>query len=210
MTEHTVLYRPLTLLSPRNKQQGVVLIIALIVLVAMTLAGIGMMRSVDTANMIAGNLAFRQSTLQASDNGINAAFAWLQANSGGTTLNNDNNPSGYFSAKPATEPNWSDPVNWQNGVNAVALPQDPLTQNTVSYVIHRMCSCASTPYNGTCPGGAANQCALYLPTGGTGTGGSMAVGSFVFQGTPQVYYRITARTVGPRNTVSTVQAMVQF
>jgi Tfp pilus assembly protein PilX len=57
----------------------VVLFIALIILVAMTLAGIGMMRSVDTGNVIAGNLAFSQSTLHASDRGTSQAFSALVA-----------------------------------------------------------------------------------------------------------------------------------
>jgi Tfp pilus assembly protein PilX len=39
------------------RQRGVMLIIALIVLVAMTMAGIAMMRSVDTATIVAGNIA---------------------------------------------------------------------------------------------------------------------------------------------------------
>jgi Tfp pilus assembly protein PilX len=51
-----------------------VLFIALIVLVAMTLAGIAIMRSVDTATLIAGNLAFKQGTVQSSDNGVEQAF----------------------------------------------------------------------------------------------------------------------------------------
>lgn len=62
--------------APR-KQRGVVLLIALIVLVAMTLAAIGMMRSVDTGNVIAGNLAFQQATSQASDAGTSKAFSDL-------------------------------------------------------------------------------------------------------------------------------------
>lgn len=64
--------------TPHN-QRGMVLIIALIILVAMTLAGIGMMRSVDTGSMIAGNLAFRQATLNVSDAGTSAAFNALMA-----------------------------------------------------------------------------------------------------------------------------------
>lgn len=65
-------------------QRGVVLLITLIILVAMTLAGIGMMRSVDTGSMIAGNLAFRQATVHASDAGTSAGFNALMsvANSG--------------------------------------------------------------------------------------------------------------------------------
>lgn len=62
-----------------HRQRGVVLLIALIILVAMTLAGIGMMRSVDTGSVIAGNLAFKQATLLASDRGIGDAFNALMS-----------------------------------------------------------------------------------------------------------------------------------
>lgn len=66
------------IITPRS-QRGVVLLIALILLVVMTLAGIGMMRSVDTGSVIAGNLAFKQATLNASDAGTSAAFNALIA-----------------------------------------------------------------------------------------------------------------------------------
>jgi len=73
------------MITPRS-QRGVVLLIALILLVVMTLAGIGMMRSVDTGSVIAGNLAFKQATLNASDAGTSAAFNALVA------VANSNNP----------------------------------------------------------------------------------------------------------------------
>jgi Tfp pilus assembly protein PilX len=62
-----------------SRARGAVLFIALIVLVAMTLAGIAIMRLVDTATLIAGNLAFKQGTVQSSDNGVEQAFQWLLA-----------------------------------------------------------------------------------------------------------------------------------
>ena len=58
----------------RSRQRGVVLFIALIVLVAMSLAGIAIMRSVDTGNLIAGNVAFQQGTLASADRGIDDAY----------------------------------------------------------------------------------------------------------------------------------------
>lgn len=58
-------------------QRGAVLFIALIVMVAMTLAAIGMMRSIDTTTMIAGNLAFKQTTIHAGDVGIDEGYKWL-------------------------------------------------------------------------------------------------------------------------------------
>ena len=48
-------------------QRGVVLFIALIVMVAMSLAAIALIRSVDTTNILIGNLAFRQSSILPSE-----------------------------------------------------------------------------------------------------------------------------------------------
>ena len=112
--------RPIPRYSPQmpRGQQGVVLFIALIVLVAMTLAGIGMVRSIDTGNLIAGNLAFKQATLQASDSGIETGYQWLLANTGGTTLNNTDAANGYYSAPPANDAtlDWFDLANWGGAI----------------------------------------------------------------------------------------------
>ena len=73
--------------SLRKAQDGVVLFIALIVLVAMTLAGIAVMRSVDTNVLIAGNLAFRNAATSAGDAGIEAARNWLATQTAGGLVN---------------------------------------------------------------------------------------------------------------------------
>ena len=54
-----------------------VLLIALIVLVAMTLAGIGMMRSIDTGTLVAGNIGFRQAAVATRDSGVETRAPWL-------------------------------------------------------------------------------------------------------------------------------------
>ena len=59
--------------APR-RQSGVVLVISLIVLVALTLAGLALVRSTDTGNVISGNFAFRMAALQSVDTGVEAAF----------------------------------------------------------------------------------------------------------------------------------------
>src|SRR5882672_3816297 len=86
----------------RRDQRGTVLIIALIVLVAMTLAGIATMRSVDTATLLAGNIGLRQATSNAADQGIQAGVKWLFDNKTGDILNKDDHSTaaisnGYFS-----------------------------------------------------------------------------------------------------------------
>jgi type IV pilus assembly protein PilX len=190
------------------RQQGVVLFIALIVLVAMSLAGVAMVRSVDTSLGIAGNLAFKQATIQGSDLGIREAYTWLSGNTS-AVLKDSDAANGYFSAAPAsTAEDWFDASKWGTSkyVNGGAADA---AGNVVRYVIHRMCTEPNTAYNGT-NAGVPNNCALNTPTSGGGSGGSMAVGSPQFQGIPQIYYRITTRVEGPRNTVSIVQVSVLF
>jgi Tfp pilus assembly protein PilX len=183
---------------------GAVLFISLIVLVAMTLAGIAIMRSVSTSNLIAGNLAFKQMTIQASDNGVEQAYQWLLANR--AVLINTNAALGYYSSRPGTEPNWTDPNVW---ANAVTLPADA-AGNTVAFIVHRMCTQPDTAYNAS-NAGVANDCALSISPGTPpppGEGDSFQTGAPVFLQDPMVYYRITVRTTGQRNTISIVQAMV--
>lgn len=211
MTRLPVPNRALT--APPARQRGAILFIALIVLVAMTLAGIAMIRSVDTALGIAGNMAFKQATVQGADRGVQAAYSWLVANSTGTALQNTNNVVGYFSSRTATEPDWFDMTNWANSVtipNEFGQVGNPdAAGNVVRYMIHRMCNCADVPYNANCAGSTtANVCGLYYPSSGGTAGGSMSVGSPQFEGIPQIYYRITTRVDGPRNTVSVVQVTV--
>jgi len=194
--------------SSVSRQRGVVLVIALIVLVAMTLVAIGTLRSVDTSNVVAGNLGFKQATLNGTDQAVETAYRYLAVNLSGTVLQTDAKP-GYASSVPASEPNWTDPSDgvWNDALCMNNCAADA-NGNTMYYVIHRMCSEPHTAYNGTGPSGNANQCHMTLPTGGSTTGGSMRVGADVYQGNPQLYYRITAKVVGPRNSVSIVQAVV--
>ncbi|MBC7946010.1 MAG: hypothetical protein H7X91_12280 [Burkholderiales bacterium] len=192
----------------RMKQKGVVLFIALIVLVAMTLAGIALMRSVDTATVIAGNLAFKQSTLQSADQGVDAAYQWLLTNSGAAALNNDSTAAGYFSARPFPEPDWSNANSWANAFTLNNGAADA-AGNVVSYIIHRMCTEANTAFNGNHSAtGTANQCGLNFPISG-GAGGSKGTPpAITVASNPQVYYRITSRSAGPRNTETITQTMV--
>lgn len=191
-----------------RRQRGVVLFIALIVLVAMSLAGIALMRSVDTSVVISGNLAFKQTTAQSSDLAQAQAFQWINANASGATLQNTNEAAGYFSARPAMEPDWTSDDAWTTSVVLNSGAADA-AGNVTRYVIHRMCTEPGTPYNGNNPGtGVANQCAMFYAASAAAAGGSMAVGSPAFEGNPQLYYRITTRVDGPRNTVSIVQSSV--
>ncbi len=190
---------------PRRAQGGLVLFIALIVLVAMSLAGVALMRSVDTGTVVAGNMAFKQSAIMVADRGTQEAVKWLGDNSAGTTLQMTNPSKGYFSSRPVgKEPDWFDPASWSESV-AVNGGTPDAAGNVTRYVIHRMCTLPDVPYNSS---GPDNECALYFALSAGAAGGSMAVGAPQFIGTPQLYYRVTTRVEGPRDTVTVIQTSV--
>lgn len=189
----------------RSGQRGVVLMIALIVLVAMTLAGIALVRSVDTSNIIAGNLAFQQAATHSGDTGTETAVAWLVANNAGVTLQANIFASGYAAARtdPAAGQSWD--AFWTNVLvpagQVVTLTPDATTGNTVSYTIQRLCNAVGDP---VVPG---VDCAV-SQSATTTAGSSKGAGVIALQYSAQVYYRITSRIVGPRNTVSYIQTIV--
>jgi len=198
--------------SKLRKQAGVVLFIALIVLVAMTLGAVALIRSVDTTNLIAGNLAFQQSAIHSADAGFEAAISWLQANKAtGLLTGQGDNTNGYYGNGAAATNNLGHDANtatwdalWTNvfAQNAVqGTPAVDQAGNSYRYVIHRMCMT-----NG--------------PSASSGCGRSPAVtvsaanqedqGGGQFVKPPSVYYRITVRVDGPKNTVAYVQTIVSM
>ena len=193
----------------RRAQQGVVLFVSLIILVAMTLAGIALMRSVDTNVLIAGNLAFRQANTMYADTGVEAARAWLSANA--ASLNN-NQPGGalhYWANYQlgvnflGTAPVSSDNYNWAQAAT-VAAPDPAYTS---AYVIHRLCGGTGAPSD------ASAKCMQASAGGGSGssglgTKGVVSYGVQALPGISTIYYRVTVRVRGPRNTLSYVQAIV--
>ncbi len=191
--------------------------LALIVLVAMSIAGIGMMRSILTGNRVVGNLAFQQSATQSADVGIETAIAWLeqktrelkQANP--PQLQNDlfqaqkKSAGAAFNYVPMREDPganqswqayWDTKVAAGDQVNTMAVDK---AGNTVSFLIHRLCGMAGDSLNSACESS---------PSLNSSTQSSSKSGGIKLQVPDQVYYRITVRVQGPRNALSFVQAMV--
>ncbi len=180
-----------------SHQDGVVLFIALIVLVAMSLAGIAMNRSVDVAMGISGNLAFRQSTLQGAEKAISDAVTWIENNRDTSNFNTNNSAVGYKAASAALEPNWLMEASW---IDAFSDGSDAVG-NRLQYIIERVCSPTSNglAYNDT-------DCLLGEPPTAARVGNGIAAGNFQFQPPPTLAFRITARAVGPKKTTSIVQS----
>ena len=187
----------------RTRSLGVVLFIALIVIVAMMLAGAGLMRSVDTGTVIAGNFAFKQATLQAVDAGIeeafNATLARVSAAATGSTVTNQY----YATLQPVGADGVPSGIVWSS---APVLDLTGTNGNEVQYVVERMCAPLAS-------GGAPSSAADVTDFCVTEPGDSPpCVRSPCPPWTAQskVNYRVTLRVVGPRNTVTMAQAVLAF
>jgi type IV pilus assembly protein PilX len=198
----------------RTRERGTILIIALIVLVAMTLAGIATMRSVDTATIMAGNIGLRQAGSNAADQGIQAATAWIGANIGvpgglDSDLHNTGTASnGYYSNVTGNEPDWRDKANWSEAAQLNGGAPDA-AGNVVYFLIHRLCTLKTCPAGGTCAG-IANPCASTISDATlSGSGADQTRPTDAHTTQPATHYRITARAEGPRNSVSIVQSLVK-
>ena len=181
----------------RSAQQGVVLFIALIVLVAMTMAGLAMMRSVDTNNLIAGNLAFRNAASSAGDAAIEAARTWLSTKTAGQLeADQPGTTSGYFANwQPSFDPKTFD---WlANG----ALVGIDANGNTIYYIAHRMCNESAKSIDAT-------DCTKVSTVSVGSTKGGGSYGNAPLTGTSLVFFRITTKIEGPKFTVSYLQAFV--
>lgn len=202
--------------SRSNGQRGLVLVLALIVLAAMSLAAVGLMRGVLGSNRVAGNLAYQQAALQAADVGVETAIAWLEQKTAQLAQANPPTPANvlwaattvaggelynYVPTRSDPAPNQTWEAFWQtlaaaNQVNA--LPPDA-AGNQVSFVIHRLCANAGDPTASRC------ESAPQLPSA---IQNSSKSSSLKLKQASQVYYRITVRVQSVRNATSFIQTMV--
>lgn len=141
---------PIRIVAPPRSQRGVVLFIALIAMVVLSLAGVALIRAVDTSGSAAGNIAFREASVTAVNLAIEQAVNWLYVSK---TLNPDtdiDNTHHYYGKLQAGE--------LPNGLPAVlggtystmkglypfgAADVYPTTNAEVRSVIERICSPAA-------------------------------------------------------------------
>lgn len=204
-------------------QRGVVLMIALIVLVVMTIGALALVRSVDTTNLIAGNLAFQQAATRAAEAGTEDAIRTVLESLVPTALYVDDLTRAYVASTPASGNPASWDAYWRTTINPnpVSIPVAAKTcvdrtctlptvippgaaggaGYTVSYTIQRLCQTSGDPKLVTtgCASGTRK-----IPLEGE----DIRPNAPQFLQLTQYYYRITTRVVGPRNTTSYIQTIV--
>jgi len=199
----------------RADQRGVVLFIALIVMVVMSLAAIGLMRSVDTTTAVIGNLAFRQASILPANFAIEDAAAGLFSDTTGTSaritdVRVNNAGQNYYATH---NQGWDDQYGVPTPLQTKPASTFPRRQldgagNTITYVIERMCNAAAPHPDAPDDSSTRSWCDMAPPKQPPGATINDPSAGLDFR---QVFYRVTVRVDGPSgtNTVSFAQAMLR-
>jgi Tfp pilus assembly protein PilX len=174
------------------QQHGIALPVMLIILVVMLISSIYLLKSSNSTTLTASNLAYDSAQSRAVDFGLHEGYQWLNttALSQKPLLNRHSSANGYH-ANYDTTWNVRSTAFW-SGSRTVTLGNQ-----TVEYVIHRMCS-GELAFN---EGG--NRCVLttanpFARGGAVLPGDSQAGDAPAFNALPRLHYTITARIAGAR------------
>ncbi len=208
------LHRPHFEQARRVKQRGVVLFLTLISLLAMSLAAVALIRSVDTNSLIAGNMAFKQSASTSTDAGLESSIVWIMSTqSANASKSVFSDTTHAFNVTDATRGYYSNAdssldllssATWDAITNIPEVTDS--SGNKVRYIIQRICRNANAVLSTT-------NC-LFSSAVADNNGNNVPLPSEICDGagcpsggqSPQ--YRITARATSQRFAVSYVQAFV--
>ncbi len=224
--------------SPPRAQTGAALFIALVALLAMTLAGLSLVRAMDSAGLIAGNFSFRQAASSVADLGLEKALVALEttyipngrdrdqrcdANQTSNCNSNCSQDCTYWAFY--YDPNPSSSVHCQSGSscdNSNGVSQrinwSNIPENTVSFAPlgsgYRYQYVIERLCDASQSGSIISSSNLnrYCYSMNLQTGGNSQESRSAQLGTPtaanEIAYRITLRITGPRNSSTMVQAIL--
>jgi type IV pilus assembly protein PilX len=182
--------------AAHSEQHGFVLVVALIVLAAMSLAAVALVRTVDTSTLLARNISFKRDALNRNDIALEKANALFRV--GGALANqvtarlSDANLN-YSSAMLATDENGiptalgTDFTNFKDKISAGET-------NEIHYVIERMCTRKDAVEN-------KEHCVLALAASSSEQPEKRPV-------TLPAMYRVTSRVTAARNVSSVTQGII--
>jgi type IV pilus assembly protein PilX len=195
-----------------GRQRGVVVFVALLVMVALALAGVALVRSTDTATTVSANLVLKQAATSAVDRGIEKTINALWEASPALDRTQHNPGQNYYACVRGTAggclapgsavPKIPDLLRTASGCSGAGLTSGLVANDDVGnkscFVIERMC---------LNPGAAVgSNCNLSTAAFGADPGTQHYIG-LVRPG--DAYYRVTVRVEGPRKTVTYAQSMLR-
>lgn len=181
---------------------GFALPIALLVVIAISLAAAQMVRAVDTTTAIAGNLVLRAEAIATASLALEQALGMLEDPDAIPDRDQDVPTRGYHASKlPGEDPRGVPRALQRREVDfGIAGLQPAINGTTMAHVIERLC---------LAPGAAlSSNCVLARPPGAVVT--TIATGAGTGESTPPTpdtpLYRINVRADGPRGAIVVLQA----
>lgn len=172
----------------RRSQRGVTILVVLVLLAVMLLGGLAMARMTETRTLASGNTAFREASLQASEIGLNEAYALLQA---AGFVEDSNAGTWYWATPQALDAAGIPTVNWN------LAPELTVGSYRVRYVVERLCTTA--PVANT-----LRECLVrQVPQME-----SSKVGPEPVDPPNARQFRVTVRVFGPKDTQTWIQSLV--
>lgn len=201
--------------STRHAQQGYSLAMSIVFALILSLVAAAVARKALTASDATMGITFRQATANGADRGMLMAANWLNLNAAASTA--DSAANGYYASELknvdwtglATPNTATDDVDWDgsNGsatIKAIQAASADSAGNRYAYVIQRLCGSA-----GAFTATSGVQCMTFInPNGPSDYKSGLLYNVSSISATPQIYYRVTVRTVGPKGTVSYTQSLV--
>jgi len=203
--------------------QGSGLITVFAILSLISLALLGLIRTVETNMLIIGNHIYKRSTLYATEKGLQAAIEWLTPRVQSNELNSDRYDDGYYAAYgsdvvfnnrnqdgAAVFMDWDG--NICEGSDAIFCLKPKKISNTgnetneIQYVIHRLCKTKGSPDD------VSNNCKRNTKNlDNSPQRGQISYGQSIrYSNSEYLYYVITTRVKGAKNSISIVQTIVHF
>ncbi len=174
--------------ASRRSQRGVTILVVLVLLAVMLLGGLAMARMTETRTLASGNTAFREASLQASEVGLNEAYALLQP----ATFAEETDAGNWYWATPqALDAAGIPTIDWS------LAPELTVGSYRVRYVVERLCTVA--PVTDT-----LRECLVrQVPQME-----SNRVGPEPVDPPNARQFRVTVRVFGPKDTQTWTQALV--
>jgi len=121
--------KPYINFNPLNKQRGVVLIMALVILMVLSLLGVSSMRNSSLQERMSGNARDYQVAFEAAEIALRAGEDYLGLIATTSDFNSSGN-NGKFTPRTLSDPDaWKVETNWSSGktttVDVTSLPNDP-------------------------------------------------------------------------------------
>jgi Tfp pilus assembly protein PilX len=173
----------------RSREQGVTIVVVLVLLVVMLLGGLALARMTEVGSLAAGNAAYREASMQASEIGLNTVYKEVRDI---VAADENSNDGGWYWAQTQAQDAAGLPaIDWN------AAPEIVVGAYRVRYVAERMCTTAAV----TDP---LKQCLVkQIPQL------TSADASRERPDPPNSrQFRVTVRVVGPKDTTTFVQSLL--